>query len=264
MNNKEKEIYLYASKLMEDNCKNYESRYVFNNLYTERCIEVPWLVCNLNKYLPDTLLDIGFTFASHDYLRILLDYSKKATVFGMDIVEPQKVKSRYPKDWLEEILNRKIYINDLSKQAVDIQVDAISIISTMEHIGFDQASSSLDSAFERYKNKVNIIREENIEKNVLNNIHKMLTKNGVCFISVPCGKGGPIIIEDSKGLKVCYWEYEEKSWKKIVEHEKFECISQQFFLLEDKWVEVASIDKLNNAESKEFAAGLACCILQKK
>ena len=75
------------------------------------------------------------------------------------------------------------------------------------------------------------------------------------------------MIKDSMGLYTCYWEYEENSWKKIVGHEKFRCIEQRFFIEKNKvWQETDSINSLRgvSAELKDYAAGLAVAVLQKK
>lgn len=69
------------------------------------------------------------------------------------------------------------------------------------------------------------------------------------------------------GLYGCYWEYEKESWRKIIEHNKFICLEQRFFIEnEKKWTEVNSITDLEGvtANMKNYASGLAVAVLQKK
>lgn len=227
----------------------------------------------MNKYKIESLLDIGFTFASHDYLRLLLNWGERVghELAGTDIINPQKVKTRYPDEWWDEINNTPVYINDISVSSIkDKKLDAVSLISTMEHIGFDKPSVTLlQSAFERNKNIEDVVKVRNplTEKKVLDNVADMLKEEGYCFISVPAGKGGAMLVKDSIGLYGCYWEYEKESWKKIVEHEKYDCIEQAFFIEDNgKWRKTGSIVDLENvtANMKDYAAGLAIAILQKK
>lgn len=270
MTKAEKEIYEYGNKILKTGSDSFDWNYPYQYQHTERCIEVPWLASMLNKYKIKSLLDVGFTFASHDYLRLLLDWAKSCRLSGTDIINPQKVRGRYPEEWLQEINNIDIYINDISDVAIsNVTADGVSLVSTMEHIGFDKESVTLpQSAFERGKDPSKVVktRDESIEKKVLDNIAQMLGE-GYCFISVPAGQGGAVMIKDSMGLYTCYWEYEENSWKKIVGHEKFRCIEQRFFIEKNKvWQETDSINSLRgvSAELKDYAAGLAVAVLQKK
>lgn len=273
MNAAEKEIYEYAVKLLKSGEGTFRIAYPYTMKHTERCIEVPWVAANLNKYKIKSLLDVGFTFASHDYLRLILDFACKNELSGIDIINPEKVKSRYPKEWWPEIAQIPVYIGDISTCVVRERknYDAVSLISTMEHIGFDEVSVTMpESAFERAKTQDNAKRKrlESIEDKVLDNISTLLKNGGYCFISVPAGRGGPILLRDSMGLYTCEWEYEKDSWRKITGHNRFECVEEQFYGLNEKeeWQPYESISELENSTAvmKEFAVGLACCVLRKK
>lgn len=190
---------------------------------------------------------------------------------GTDIIPPSKVLNRYPKEWLDELNSMNVYINDISKASIPNECrDAVSMISTMEHIGFDKPSVTLpNSAFERSKtiNDVILARDSEVENKVLNHVAAMLKDKGYLFISVPAGKGGPILIEDSMGLYGCYWEYEKDSWKKIIYHEKFRCLEQSFYIEQNrKWEQVSDITDLEGvtASKKNYAAGVAVSVLQKR
>lgn len=272
MTEAEKEIYEYSNAILSSGQSEFDYKWDYKFEHTERCIEVPWLATMLNKYKIQSLLDVGFTFASHDYLRLILNWYKAGhDLVGTDIIPPEKVQGRYPKEWLDEINNLQVYINDISSAPIlDLRRDAVSMISTMEHIGFDKPSATIpSSAFERSQTADDVIqiRDSEIENKVLDNVAEMLRDGGYLFISVPAGKGGPVLIEDSMGLYGCYWEYEDVSWRKIIEHKKFTCIDKKFFIERNKeWIQVPDINDLNGvtANMKNYAAGVAISVLQKK
>ncbi|MCH5256103.1 MAG: hypothetical protein J1D87_02375 [Lachnospiraceae bacterium] len=272
MTEAEREIYERGIEILRTGSDDFDVDYLYKFEHTERCIEVPWFASRLNKYNIESLLDVGFTFASHDYLRLILDWGGGGhKLVGTDIINPLKVQKRYPEEWWEEINNTTVYINDILNKPIAGELnDAVSLISTMEHIGFDRPSITLtQSAFERSENIESVIKTRDVgtEKKVLDNVANMLKNGGFCFISVPAGKGGATLNKDSMGLYGCYWEYDEISWKKIIGHDKFVCLEQNFFIENNKkWEEVDGIARLKDvtANMKNYAAGLAVAVLQKK
>lgn len=272
MTDREKEIYEYAKQIFDEKKESFDTyQYQCLGNYTERCVELPWVATCINKYNINSILDVGFTFASHDYLRFMLDYSKKHLFIGTDIISPSRVKGRYPSQWWADIANVKVEINDISKKGLDVkEIDAVTIISTLEHIGFDKESGENEvSSFQRPKNMkdVDVIRADNIEDIVLDNVSISLKKEGLVLLSVPAGKGGPTILKDSMGYFACEWEYNRDSWNKIISHRSFDCLEQRFFAQENGiWIEKTCIDKLKNysAEMKSCASAVAMCILRKK
>lgn len=234
--------------------------------YTERCIETPW-VAHLVKDVK-ILLDIGFTFASPEYLGLLLELKDKYNVqiSAVDIIEPQRVKTRYPSEWLNSVLEVKVMIGDI--RSIDLpkdHFDAVTCISTIEHVGFDEPSKTLpNSAFERKydASEVNYIRDHDTNRNVLDNLHKTLKPKGKLLISVPMGKGGAILTRDSLGFYCAQMEYNTESWNEIVGHKGYALEEQRFFRLTDLgWVEVNSSIDLN---MKSNGQGCAVCSLIKK
>ncbi len=270
MNNEEQEIYDYAKGLFEKHETKFTPNTDWKYEHTERCIEVPWFACKLNEFNIHSLLDIGFTFASHDYLRLILDYSKKSSLEGMDIIEPEQVLSRYPTEWKSDINEIPVHILDISKKYLSNKYDAVSLVSTIEHVGYDKAAVTVeDSAFERAKNKEDVVftRDPLIEEKVLNHAAEMLKENGYLIVTVPTGKGEGVLIQDSKKLWTAYWEYETSSLKKLTEHSKFQCIEQRFFKLENgNWVEKETAEALadQTANMLNHVVGVTCMVMQKK
>ena len=81
--------------------------------------------------MQDLFLEYHYVFAKNNYL------------VGVDIIEPKRVMARYPREWYEEIEKIKVNILDISNEYLkDEGFDAISIISTIEHIGFDEKNKN--------------------------------------------------------------------------------------------------------------------------
>jgi len=243
----------------------------FGKGFSERYIETQWAASHLRGIR--SLLDIGFTFASNEYLGMLLELKDKYGIDlqAADIINPEKVQGRYPKEWLKTLLEVPVTIGDVRTISLPKErFDAVTIISTIEHIGFDEPSRTVEnSAFERKlrPEDVSLDRDTDTNKTVLDNIYKTLKKRGKLLLSVPMGKGGAVLLRDSLGLFVAQWEYDEKSWKEVVGHKGFELTEQRFFKLSDAgWTEVASPRDLVSQSSymKPYAEGCAVCLLVRK
>ena len=239
--------------------------------FTSRSVEVPWVASHITK--GDVLLDIGLSLSSSDCVGMLLEAKNQYGVMleAADIIKPETVKTRYVKEWLGDILSVPITIGDIrTMQLPKERYDVVTCISTIEHIGYDAPSSTVEgSAFERARSKedVNTVRDPEVNKKVLDNFHKTLKKGGRAIISVPMGKGGPILLRDSLGLYCAEWEYEEKTWQEIIGDERFKVAEVLYFKNSPEgWVRVDSPKDLADVTETEDASGvgLAMCVLVKK
>jgi SAM-dependent methyltransferase len=243
----------------------------FGKGLSERCIETPWVASHLRDC--QQILDIGFTFASLEYLGLLLELKENhhLKIDAIDIIEPKRVASRYPQEWFDSIMEVNVSIGDIRTINLPAdKYDAVTLISTIEHVGFDEPSKTLErSAFERKKTKedVNMIRDASTDSLVLTNLHHALKKGGKLLVSVPMGAGGSVLLQDSLGYYCAQWEYEQKTWNALVGHSGFELIEQRFFGLDDEgWTEVSSPSELRRQSShlKLHASGCALAALKKK
>lgn len=240
--------------------------------HSERIIEVPWAA----RYLADakTILDIGFAMSSFDWLGLLLAAQARSdtSLQAADIVKPKRVASRYPDPWREQVLSVPVTIGDIRNCELPLgHFDLVTCISTIEHIGFDEASiDDPNSAFKRGKTPAEIAanRDPNTNRDVLDAFHRVLQDNGRAMISVPMGRGGPTLLKDSLGLYTRQWEYDQESWNELISHPGFKIIEQQFFALgtDDCWQQVASPTDLADlsSELQPHASGCAVLILQKQ
>lgn len=243
---------------------------IFGKGFSERVVETPWIAQHVMGC--ENLLDIGFTFASFEYLGMLLDLKDRHGVklSATDIIKPERVKGRYPASWLSSILEVPITLGDV--RFLDLPnntYDIVTCVSTIEHIGFDEPSTTVSgSSFERKgtKEEVNTKRDPLTNKLVLDGVHKALKPGGKFLLSVPMGKGGAALLQDSLGLYCAQWEYEAKSWKEITSHSGYDVLEQRFFRMSEVgWQEVDSPAELTGVSSslKPHAEGCAVCALVK-
>lgn len=262
---------LRYSKNIVDGIETLNFPGIFGKGSSERVIETPWVAHHAREC--KEVLDAGFTFASFEYLGLLLHLKENHSVniTGLDIVSPVKVSSRYPSEWLSSILSVPVLIGDArSVNLENSKYDLVTCISTIEHIGFDEPASTVSgSAFERKSRIDEVIKVRDSKTNfkVLETFRNTLKIGGKCLISVPMGKGGAAILQDSLGLYCAQWEYETSSWREILSHNGFSLIEHRYFgLFDDGWMEVRSPDELTQKSSslKPHAEGCAVCVLKKK
>lgn len=244
--------------------------------FSERVIEVPSAATWLKKFSSEktcNILDIGYTMSSLDWLGLLLKLNDKenCSVSAIDIIKPERVKTRYPKEWLDKIFAVPIKIGDLREMAMQENFyDLVTCISTIEHIGFDEAENDdQNTAFKRSKNAndVRMNRSSDVNKKVLAQFNKALKAGGHTIITTPMGKGGATLLKDSLGLYTRQWEYENESWKDLTNQPGFELIQESFFGFSNKgiWQQVDSPSDLKNksSELQPHAHGCAMAVLKK-
>ena len=268
--NQEETASLQESKDIFESKRKFEAAGFRGKGYTSRSIEVPWVASHIKK--GDTLLDIGLSLASHDCLGMLLEAKNNYGVAleAADIIKPETVQTRYPKEWLADILAVPISIGDIrTMQLPENRYDVVTCISTIEHIGFDAPSTTVQgSAFERARSEeaVNTKRDERANVRVLDAFHKALKKGGKALITVPMGQGGPVVLKDSLGFYFAEWEYEEKSWKELTGDPRFTVVEELFFKnTPNGWMRVNSSNDLKDVREVEGigGVGLALVALQK-
>lgn len=244
--------------------------------FSERIIEVPSAAVWLNKFSSENhchILDIGYTMSSLDWLGLLLKLNDKdnCSVNAIDIVRPERVKTRYPQEWHKKIFAVPVEIGDLREMPLNEgHYDVVTCISTIEHIGFDEAEEKDENtAFKRSKDvsEIKINRSPDVNKKVLAQFNKALKPGGHVIITTPMGKGGPTLLKDSLGLYTRQWEYEKDSWQDLINQPGFRIIKESFFGLNNDgiWKQVNSPDDLVNksSELQPHAHGCAMVILKK-
>ncbi len=221
------------------------------------------------KYLRDTkeILDVGFTFSSLDYLGLLLDLrGLGANIEAYDIVLPSRVAERYPESWRPQVMAMPFTQADIRTAALPKErFDACMCISTIEHIGFDEASvGDPRSAFKRglTREDAPASRDANTDRRVMDQFAYALKPGGRAVITVPVGKGGAVLLQDSKGLFTSQWEFESESLARLKSHPAFSCIEERYFReTQQGWVEVDGPRQLVDVSSAERRHAAGCGLL---
>ncbi|MFM2330937.1 MAG: hypothetical protein RLZZ26_444 [Candidatus Parcubacteria bacterium] len=236
-----------------------------------RYIETLWTAAHLKG--AQSILDIGFSLASLEYLGMLLALKEQnIAVAGVDIINPQKVQTRYPNEWLASILEVPVTVGDVRTLLLpENMYDVVTCVSTIEHIGYDAPSSSVKaSAFERPQTKEEVVtnRDPQVEADVLKSFHRALKTGGRALITVPMGRGGPVILRDSLGLYCVEWEYETKSWLRLRQAEGFIVEEELFFKnTPSGWAQVLRPEDLSDVTEEMVpgqGVGVALIALRKK
>jgi SAM-dependent methyltransferase len=239
---------------------------------SERALETPWVASYFKG--GERVIDIGFTMSSLDYLGLLLELRRKhdVTIEAIDIVKPERVARRYPAEWLSEVMAVPVTIGDVRTLELPVaRYDIATCISTIEHIGFDEAThADPKTAFARSSTRegVDLHRDASVNHDVIAQLGRALKPGGVLLISVPMGRGGPVLLQDSLGLYCAQWEYEAVSWREIVEAPGFDVIDQRFGRLEAdgtwRWVDGPADLADQTSYLKPHAAGVALVALRRR
>lgn len=240
--------------------------------WSERCVEVPWV----SGYLASsrTLLDIGWSMSPPEWLRVLLEAQEMGTYLtGIDIIDPHRVSSRYPPEIRDQILSVPVRVEDfLTAKPSGGLFDTITCLSTLEHIGFDVASSpeDTDSAFVRAKSpeQASPERSSSVDHEFMAASAEFLQPGGRLLITVPAGQGTPILHQDSLGLFTYQYEYDETSWRVLTRDPRFTVLDEAFYRYSftDGWSQVSSFAELVDQTSAlmPFATGCALVCLERR
>lgn len=231
---------------------------------SERSLEVLFAA----KYLRDAkeILDLGFTFSSLDYLGLLLSAQDRgANIQAYDIVTPKRVAERYPEGWRDRVMAVPFTQADIRTVSLPSgKFDICMCISTLEHIGFDEASDDPNTAFKRgaTREEAPASRSLDTDDRVLSQFASALKPRGKAIITVPVGRGGPVMLQDSKGLFTRQWEYEANSLAKLTSHADLSCIEERYYReTPEGWIAVGGPADLEDVSSADRPHAAGCGLL---
>lgn len=240
--------------------------------WSERCVEVPWAASFLNA--PGRVLDVGWSMSPPEWLGALLAARRTgADLVGIDIIDPERVRGRYPADMVDEVFEVPVRVESVLDAEPDSgPFDLVTCISTLEHIGFDFASPAdvKETAFVRATSAetADSTRDPRTDDLFLSAAARFLRPGGSLLISVPAGKGGPILHQDSLGFFTHQFEYDPQSWNALISDSRFEVVDAQYYRLDSSngWQVAKDCERLADQTSalKPFATGCAMVHLIKK
>lgn len=233
--------------------------------WSERCVEVPWIASHLGN--STRILDVGWAFSPPEWLGVLLTCMDNGIeLVGIDIIDPIRVRTRYPIEIVDQVLNVPVRVESiLTANPSDGKFDVVTCVSTLEHIGFDIATDpdNTSTAFVRAETPEEVVSVRNAQTDglFLDAVSRLLTPGGFLLLSVPIGHGVPILHQDSLGLFTHQFEYGEKEWKTITSDPRFTVSAEAFFRHDNVlgWHEVRTVGELTDQTSKlrPFATGCA-------
>jgi SAM-dependent methyltransferase len=236
---------------------------------SERCIEVPWGQAWLQGRR--RVLDIGFALSDLDWLRVLLGHrAGGAALQAVDIITPERVASRYPDDLRAAALATPVTVGDVRRVELPAAAfDAVTCISTIEHVGFDVRGADETSAFARWSTleATPAGRDPQTGPQVMAALAQALAPGGLLLISVPMGRGGAVPVRDSLGFYTRQQEYDAASWREVVETPGLQLLEQRFFTHagEAGWREASDPAELahQTAWLTPHAVGVALAVLER-
>tara|TARA_Y100001970_G_C14250665_1_gene871579 strand:+ start:2106 stop:2933 length:828 start_codon:yes stop_codon:yes gene_type:complete len=221
----------------------------------ERCVEIPYA---LSRYAGQkNILEIGLSLADINLVKsqILLKKYTNANLCACDIVDINRVKNRFIELDEDVSLEYEFSQTDVRKTSYNDSIfDFIFLISTLEHVGFDEfdANNSSNSVFLRDKivpKNLPIYEDCNEDVNALIELSRILKKNGSIIITLPFGKRGICLLKDSKNLFSMYKEYSYEAWKKLISKTGLTIVESSFFSYDKKfgWINVENSDDIDNS-----------------
>ena len=181
----------------------------------ERAIEIPWV---LARYAGERrVLDIGTAFAERAYVEGLQGLGA-ADLLTLDLAEPADVIAD---------------VRDLPFE--DGRFDLALCISTLEHIGRDNATYDVDAP-----------RDEHGDEAALRELRRVLAGNGRLLVSVPTG------VHEDQGWQV---QREPLAWIELFERCGFLVYEDELYVRDDDGWRTATLEEAERATYAEHGAG---------
>ena len=240
--------------------------------WSERCVEIPWVSAHVGS--ASEVLDVGWSMSPPEWLGVLLEARRKGILLtGIDIIDPNRVSTRFLPEMLDEVLDVPVVVGDILTFHPSVEnYDLITCVSTLEHIGFDVATPShvTESVFSRSASAedAHAHRAADTDELFLSAADRLLTPGGRVLLTVPVGANRPILHQDSLGLFTYQFEYGQEPWEQIIGDDRFTVSDEAYFRWSEGagWEQADSIVKLigPTSELMPYAVGCACVELTRK
>ena len=238
----------------------------------ERCVEIPWAISSFRG--EERILDVGVSLTDQVYLHNLMQLFDLGTkeIHGIDIVPLKRTLKRFagfPSGSLDQIIFRNGDVR--STGYPDNYFDLIFLISTVEHVGFDEESSADDTVFNRpleAPSSVPDLGKHRGDLQAMGELGRIVKPGGGLLVSVPFGLGGAVMVQDSKQRYCFFVQYDYSRWQMLLASSGLRLAEERFFghSSDSGWREVVDPDMLrNNRYLKEqgMAQSVACARLTK-
>lgn len=142
------------------------------NYMDERIVEIPWIMNQLKEVKFKKVLDAGCTLNFNYLIKKIIENENYLTFINI-FPENNKFKSSKVTYLKQDISNMKFDDN---------YFDAITCVSVLEHVGFD------NSIYDDNKKKKQEIINKNLYKKAIVDLKRVLKKNCNIYITLPYGK----------------------------------------------------------------------------
>jgi hypothetical protein len=249
--------------------KRYNDNVILNKSFfakfvDERDVEIPYL---LSRYSGQKkILEVGLSLADKTLIKVLINLKKinKTTLFGLDIIDIKKTLHRFKT--LEIKKNFKFIHGNAINIKFNTKFDLISLISTLEHIGFDKVNNDkkIKGVFNR-KKKLTKIKNNKNDFKAIKNLSKSLIKNGKIILTVPFGSREIIYTKDCFGFYAFYREYNYRRIFSIIKFSKLSLKNIEVYNYQKKWKKIKKISNFKNISLPHSSKvrTVACIELQK-
>ena len=241
---------------------------------SERCIEVPWA---LSRYRGQkSILEIGLSLADITLVSAQLALKKigNADLHALDIVDIERVLNRFSNLGVDVRTMYRFALGDVRNTPyADNSFDLIFLISTIEHVGFDEFEPNVyaDTVFKRpeqFPSVFPIYEQSREDRKVLKELKRILAPRGSILLTVPMGKGGIIAGKDSKQRWGFSKEYTSQELTSLLQESGLSVVDQRFFCNYDThgWVEKPTPQDVEQGTGhrKNHGEGVACAELMKE
>jgi len=236
----------------------------FKKFSDERVIEVPYLLSRYNNQ--NKILEVGLSLADLGLVQALLYLKKiaKVKLYAFDLVNIKNTLSRFKGIDIKK--NFEFHQVDIRKFKTKEKFDFISLISTLEHVGFDEINTSrnIKGSFLR-KKKISKVKNNNNDFIAIKNLAKILNDKGSLIITLPFGNRQTIVSRDAYGLFAYFREYNLRRVLKLIQLSNLSLRDMQFYEFDKKWKKIYNYKKFNNSSYSIFepVKSIVCLELKK-
>ena len=233
--NIKKNIYLSTLKLN----KNF-----FLKIHDERVIEIPYLLSRYNNQ--KNILEVGLSLADRTLVKslIYLKKLKKLNLYALDLIDIEKCKSRF-----KGLSIKKNFIFkqiDIRNFKLKKKFDFITLISTLEHVGFDEKNTDKNTKGVFLERNYDDIKRNNADFVAFKNLANTLDQSGSIIVTLPFGSRDLLVAKDSFGLTRYYREYNYLRILKLIKISRLKLLNIEFYQYRNKWKKIVNFSSFSN------------------
>jgi hypothetical protein len=210
----------------------------------ERVVEIPYFLSRYNNQ--KNILEVGLSLADRTLVRslIFLKKIKKLNLYAFDLIDIEKCKSRF-----KGLSIKKNFIFkqiDIRNFRLKKKFDFITLISTLEHVGFDEKNTDKNIRGVFLERKYDDIKRNNADFVAFRNLANILNEGGSIIVTLPFGSRGLLAAKDTLGLTRYYREYNYSRVLKLIKISRLKLSNIEFYQYTNKWKKIVNFSSFSN------------------